>query len=115
MFGQLELVPIGEDEHVFFGQPMVHGQSGVGLEHPVLAVDGHEIAGLGEVDNAPQFFAAGVSLHVGHLLTIRDDASAQPDQVVDRLVYGHLIPGYRVRGDDDRVPLPHVHVPVFPA
>ncbi len=90
-------------EHVDMGNPHLPGQIRIGIEVPVLPVDGDECLGPDQVDEGEELVPAGmtrdVDVGVGPVHHLRP----APDQVGDDLGHRGLVARDRFRRDQHRV------------
>ncbi len=91
------------DEDALLGHAGLAGELRVGGEHAVLAVDGHDVTGAQEREHRPQLLLARVTGDVYGCDLLVEHLRARAGELVDRVVDTQLVPGNRLRRDDDGV------------
>ena len=101
--GQAQHVAVLGEQHAVGGQPGRGGEPRVLREHPVLAVDGHEVAR----PHAPQQLHEVVLAAVAGDVDLRragvHDVAAEAEEVADQARDGALVAGDGAGGEHDRV------------
>ena len=75
----------------------------MGGEHAVLAVDGHDVPRAQQREHRPQLLLARVTGDVHGRDLLVEHLRARAGELVDRVVDAQLVPGNRLRRDDDGV------------
>ena len=90
----------------------VAGELGMGLEVPLLSVDGNKELGLDQSVNDFQLFLAGVAGDVQGEFSLIDHLGILAVELVDDVADGVFIAGNGGGGEDDPVARLNVHLPV---
>ena len=113
--GEFHHITVVDDQGVLHGDAHGVTRFGVGHEHAVLAVHGHEVLGLGESQHQLLVFLEAVARHVNAFALAVDHLRPKHHQPVDGVHHGDGVAGDRTGGEDDRVGALHLHLGVFTA
>ena len=100
---------VGDDD-IFGIHAHLAGQSGVLLQVPLFAVDGDEVAGLGEGVDDFQLFLTGVAGDVKAFQFVIDHVGIFAVELVDDAGDGFFVAGDGGGGDDDLIPGLDLHL-----
>ena len=100
---ELDGLAVLDDEDVPGLKAHVRRQATVLHEHAELAMDGDDVAGLGQVEHQLQLFLAGVAGDVGALDGVVVDVGAGLEEVVHGPRHVFLVAGDGAGADDDGV------------
>ena len=103
--GQVHHHAVLGDHDVAGRDPGQLGEVGVRPQVPPLAVDGHEVARLDQVQHIQEFARWRVAGHVDQRVALVHHPGAPPGQLVDHPVHGGLVARDQGGGQDDRVAL----------
>ena len=81
---------------------------------PILPMHRHKIPRPRQVQHQLQLLLAGVPMHMHRRYPVVKHPRPLPQQVVNRLAHRALIPRYRRRRNNHRVPLNQLHIPTLP-